>query len=94
MSNRSIANDLIDVLEDFKAARVSATDVEDAVERAVQAMENVSLRAIHRSRDLASELVEAALNDESEGASLGPEVAVVLESLRNYVAALGKRDAT
>jgi len=97
MSNRSIANDLIAVLDDFRAARVTATDVEDAVERAVQAMEameNVSLRDIDRSRDLTHELVEAALNDESEDASLGPELTDVLESPRNHVAVLGKRHAT
>ena len=94
MSNRSIADDVLAVLENFRAARLTATDVEDAVERAVQAMENVSLRDIHRSRDLTHKLIEAALNDESEGASPGSEVADALESLRNYVAALGRRHAT
>ena len=52
MSNQSIADDVLAVLENFRAARLTATDVEDAVERAVQAMENVSLRDIHRSETL------------------------------------------
>lgn len=91
MSNRSIANNLMAIFETFRVGRVTATNVEDAVERAVQAMENVSQHDIHRSRDLTHRLVEAALDDDSESGSHGPGVTHALESLCNHVAALGSQ---
>ena len=93
MSNQSIAKDMLTILDHFSAGRVSATDVEDGVERAIQAMENVGSREIDRSRDLTLELVEASLSDDSEGVSLGPEVQDALDALRRFVVALGRLGA-
>ena len=91
MSNRTIAANLEEILEEFSRGRLTATEVEGTVERSIQAMEGLSSRDVDHSRDLTYRLVVAELEDESEGSAKSPQAQTALKALKGLLDELGSK---
>ena len=62
--------------------KLSAHDIESAVEKSVQAMEGLSQHDIEKTRALSCQLVVADFEDDSPGRAKGPAVMAALRALQ------------
>ena len=77
-------------LQEFEARRLTATEIESAVEYSIQAMEGITQREVEVTRDLTYRLVVADAEDESPLPNSGPDVTTALQALREKIRQLAK----
>jgi hypothetical protein len=77
-----------ELIDRFEARELSATEVENAIESHVQALEGIDLKAIHEARHLCYRLVVSDLTEIERELVDGEEVSTVLKAFRHFLDSL------
>ena len=78
-----------ELFDQFVSKKLSATNIESAVEKSVQAMDGLSQPDIEKIRALTCQLVVADFEDDSPGRAKGPTVMAALRELQAELRRLG-----
>lgn len=88
VSNKNLVQRMHILLDRFEAQELSTTDVENAIEHHMQALEGIDLEATHRARRLCHQLVSSDLSEAERELIDCEEVSHVLIEFRHFLDAL------